>query len=297
MRIERANAKINLYLDVTSRRENGYHEIYSVMQSVSLCDLVTVDFRPAEHTTIRLCASGNDKMPTDCRNLAWRAAELFLQSTERRGEVTVSIEKHIPMAAGLAGGSTDAAAVLRALNRICGSPMTTEQLCTLGARLGADVPFCIVGGCAIAEGIGEILTPHKGLDAQNLVVDCMGEGVSTPWAYGELDRIFEDCSTPRSKDAGKALADGLANGADTETLCASFYNIFESVVPNVQPYVDRLKAVMTEKGAVGAMMSGSGPSVFGVFDTPEAASDACLALRELGAAAFVCHAAPAYPVL
>lgn len=151
MHTERANAKINLYLDMVGRRENGYHDLYTLMQTVSLCDLISVDFRPSIHTSITLQASGNDKMPLDCRNLAWRAAELFLQRAERSGEVRIIIEKHIPMAAGLAGGSTDAAAVLRALNKLTGDPLTVEELCEIGAKLGADVPFCVVGGFAIAD--------------------------------------------------------------------------------------------------------------------------------------------------
>ncbi len=292
MRTERANAKINLYLDVISRRENGYHDLYTVMQTISLCDLVSVDFRPSEHTSIRLRASGNDRMPTDCRNLAWRAAELFLQATDRRGEVEISIEKHIPMAAGLAGGSTDAAAVLRVLNKLCGSPLAVWQLCELGARLGADVPFCIVGGCAIAEGIGERLTPHAILPDCTLVVACMGEGVSTPWGYGELDRIHDNFGMPRSTKQGEKLATLLQNGAKAEEICAHFYNIFECIVPSVQPYVNRIKQTMREHGAIGTMMSGSGPSVFGVFASQEAASAACNELKAAGADAFVCHATP-----
>ncbi len=294
MRTERANAKINLYLDVVSRRENGYHDLYTVMQTVSLCDLVTVDFRPHGHTSIQLQASGNDRMPTDCRNLAWRAAELFLQATDRSGEVVITIEKHIPMAAGLAGGSTDAAAVFRALNRLCGSPLTIEQLCELGARLGADVPFCIVGGCAIAEGIGERLTPHASLPDCTLVVACMGEGVSTPWGYGELDRMYDSFAIPRSTENGEKLAALLKGGAVATEICKCFYNIFECVVPSVQPYVDRLKEAMLAHGAVGAMMSGSGPSVFGLFQSPEDAGAACDALKKTGAEAFVCHATAAY---
>ena len=155
MRTERANAKINLYLDVVGRRENGYHNIVSIMQTVSVCDLVSVEFRPGLHTRIALTASGNSGMPTDCRNLAWRAAELYLSQTGQSGEVLISIEKHIPMAAGLAGGSTDAAAVLRAMNRLCGNRLSTKELCELGARLGADIPFCIIGGGSVLFGSGE----------------------------------------------------------------------------------------------------------------------------------------------
>ena len=289
MRTERANAKINLYLNVLSKREDGYHDLVSLMHSVSLCDLVTVDFHPAPHTAIRLLASGNDEMPKDCRNLAWRAAELFLASAQRTGEVLISIEKHIPMAAGLAGGSTDAAAVLRGLNALCGKPFNTEQLCQIGKRLGADVPFCIVGGSALVTGIGERLERMPIMSDCPMVVACMGEGVSTPMAYRMLDEKYADFSMPVQKDRRvERLCEGLHQGK-LDIVCDNLYNLFEEVVPATHSSVNRVKEIMTEKGAIRAMMSGSGPSVFGVFADPQDALAACEALREQGASAFVCH--------
>ena len=235
MRTERANAKINLYLNVVGRRENGYHDIVSLMQTVSLCDLVTLDYRPGEHTVIRLTASGNDGMPTDCRNLAWRAAEKYLGRIGQGGEVTIAIEKHIPMAAGLAGGSADAAAVLRGLNRLCGDRLSIEELCALGATLGADIPFCIKGGGALVTGIGECLEEVISMPQTPLVVACMGEGVSTPWAYGKLDEAHGGFVSPAPTDARPdRILRAMENGA-TEAACESFYNIFEEVVPTVQP--------------------------------------------------------------
>ena len=166
----------------------------------------------------------------------------------------------------------------------------------LGARLGADVPFCIVGGYAIAEGIGEQLTSNAGLPDCHLVVACMGDGVSTPWAYGELDRKFDDFKAARATLAGEEIADMLSQGAPISRLCTSFYNIFEEVVPAVQSYVDKLKQAMADHGAMRAMMSGSGPSVFGIFESAVAASCACDALKKLGASAFVCHPSSAYAI-
>ena len=289
MRIERANAKINLYLDVVGRRENGYHNIISIMQTVSVCDLVSVDFRPGLHTAIALKASGNDRMPTDCRNLAWRAAELYLSKTGLSGEVSISIEKHIPMAAGLAGGSSDAAAVLRAMNRLCGGRLSAEELCALGAQLGADIPFCIIGGGALVTGIGEELKPLPSMPFCHMAVACMGEGISTPWGYGKLDELHQNFAQPKPKDSRyDRLIKGLPNdGILAHTDC--LYNIFEEVVPSVQPYVNRLKETMKNHGAKAAMMSGSGPSVFGIFESQEAASQAVDALSAMGAAVFVCH--------
>ena len=294
MRTERANAKINLYLDVVSRRDNGYHNLVSLMQTVSLCDLVTVDFSPSSHTSIRLQASGNDQMPLDCRNLAWRAAELFLGTVKRSGEVCITIEKHIPMAAGLAGGSSDAAAVLRALNRLCGEPLNGEELCALGANLGADVPFCIRGGGALVTGIGECLEEIPSMPDCSMVVACMGEGVSTPWAYGRLDERYDGFTAPKEEDPRVREILKCVERGEIMPACDHFYNIFEEVVPQAQSCVDRLKNSMIQNDAVCAMMSGSGPSVFGVFETARSAENACAALREMGAAAFVCHPCDAY---
>lgn len=294
MRTERANAKINLYLNVVGRRENGYHNIVSLMQTVSLCDLVTVDYLPAPHTSIHLTASGNDGMPTDCRNLAWRAAELYLAKIEKSGEVRISIEKHIPMAAGLAGGSSDAAAVLRALNRLCGNRLSTDELCALGATLGADIPFCIVGGGARVTGIGEELCEVESMPSVPLVVACMGEGVSTPWAYGKLDEAHQNfANAPQHDERPERILHAMHDGRISDS-CDAFYNIFEEVVPTVQPHVERLKQTMREGGAIRAMMSGSGPSVFGVFHNVEDASVVVDRLKKMGADAFVCHAKGRY---
>ncbi len=294
MRLERANAKINLYLNVTSRRENGYHDIVSIMQTVSLCDLVTLDFWPGEHTGIELTVSGNEGVPTDCRNLAWRAAELYLGETGLRGRVKISIEKHIPMAAGLAGGSSDAAAVLRGLNRLAGNRMSLEALCALGARLGADIPFCITGGGSLVSGIGDRLEPIASMPDCHMVVACMGEGVSTPWAYGKLDEHYQNFVNKATVDERPTrIVRALEEGRVADS-CADYFNLFEEVVPTVQPYVERLKATMDQNGAIRSMMSGSGPSVFGVFATMAEAEAACAALTQMGAAAFVCHPRAAY---
>lgn len=294
MKIERANAKINLYLDVVGRLENGYHEIVSLMQTVSLCDIITIDYLPAEQTAILLNASGNDAMPTDRRNLAWRAAEKFLIASGRRGEVRITIEKHIPMAAGLAGGSSDAAAVLRGLNALCGKPLTQDALCAIGATLGADIPFCIVGGGSMVTGIGETLEPTDPMPQCHLVVACMGEGVSTPWAYGKLDEQYGFFADAVQNDAPAREILALMKRDGVVSACPKFFNLFEEVVPKVQPYVDQLKSVMLQNKAVRAMMSGSGPSVFGVFETASDADLACTALRKFGATAFVCHPTKAY---
>ncbi len=289
MHTEQAYAKINLFLDIVGRRENGYHDLVSIMQTVSLHDRVTLSFTPQATREILLSATGNDQMPTDSKNLAWRAADLLLDAAGFEGRVEIHIEKAIPMAAGLAGGSADCAAVLRGLNKLLGEPLTTEALCALGAKLGADVPFCIVGGMAYITGIGDGIEAVSSMQECPMVVACMGEGVSTVWAYGKLDEKY-NFFTP-GKEEPKAAREliGLLSAGDFKGAGAQFYNIFEHVVPAVQPCVTPLKQLMTEQGAIRAMMSGSGPSVFGIFKNEADAARAASMARALGAVAFVCR--------
>ena len=289
MYTERANAKINTYLNITARRSDGYHDIVSVMQTVSLCDLVTVNFQPAPQSSIMLSISGNSDLPTDCRNLAYRAAERFLQHTNLTGAVQIMIQKHIPVSAGLAGGSTDAAAVLRALNRLCRDPLTVEELCKIGLLLGADVPFCIRGGAMLATGIGDALERISDMPSCTLVIAIGEEGISTPRAYAALDEKygFFEVSNQQNTNANE-LIDLWQNNALSAS-CSCFYNIFEGVIPKENNDVEAIKHTMRENGAMQAMMSGSGPSVFGVFEAQTDAEQAYFALQEQGYRAFVCY--------
>ncbi|MBE6588684.1 MAG: 4-(cytidine 5'-diphospho)-2-C-methyl-D-erythritol kinase [Ruminococcaceae bacterium] len=287
MIVEKAYAKINTYLNVISKREDGYHNIVSIMQTVSLHDLVTVDFSEASETSIVLSVAGNDGLPVDRSNLAWRAAEVFLKKMNATGLVQIAIEKRIPMAAGLAGGSADAAAVLRALYKVFGSPFPLEELYSLGATLGADVPFCIRGGCCLVEGIGEKLKDAPTMPMGYLVIARMGDGVSTPQAYRALDEIYGDfSSTARDERYRRVLC--AWEQKDLFGSCDDFFNLFEAVVSAMRPWVGKIKSEMTVAGAKRAMMSGSGPSVFGVFASESAAENACAALRDMGVTAFVC---------
>lgn len=289
MYTERANAKINAYLNITSRREDGYHNIVSVMQTISLCDIVTVDLQPAKQSRITLAVSGNAELPTDSRNLAWRAAELFLQDTNLTGAVQITIQKHIPASAGLGGGSADAAAVLRALNHLCGEPLSIERLAQIALMLGADVPFCIRGGAMLATGVGEVLQRVSNMPPCTLVIAIGGEGVSTPKAYAALDEKYDFFKLPREDNTdAQELIDLWQNDALSAS-CTCFYNIFEDVVAKENPDVVLAKRTMRENGAMRAMMSGSGPAVFGVFEGQSEAEKACTALQELGLKAFVCQ--------
>ena len=294
MYTEKANAKINTYLNIQSRREDGYHNIVSVMQTVSLCDFVTVDLQPAQETEITLSVSGNAEVPTDCRNLAWRAAERFLQTAKLTKKVHIAIQKQIPIAAGLAGGSADAAAVLRALNRLCQMPFTTEELCQIGLTLGADVPFCIRGGAMLVEGIGEVLHRAPDMPPCTLVVAIGKEGVSTPQAYALLDEKYSNFEHPHNKNTDVRELMDLWQKGDLAASCIGFSNIFEDVIAAQNADVDAIKLAMREGGAMRSMMSGSGPSVFGVFDDANEAEKALASLQKMGFRAFVCHPCKGY---
>lgn len=294
--VEPAYAKINLSLDVVARRPDGYHLIDGVMQSVSLCDRVNVEFIPSADTDIRLAVTGNADVPVGEQNLAVRAARLFLARTGRHGQVQVELHKTIPMAGGLAGGSTDAAAVLRAMNRLCGFPLSLAELCAAGAELGADVPFCTVGGCRRTQGIGERLTPCASMPACHLVIAKRGEGVSTPWAYGRLDALYGGFAQNALRpDSGlPALLDALERQS-LDGVCASLFNLFEQAVSECQPDIAVLRELLLANGAVAARMSGSGPSVFGVFRSITQAEHACETLRDMGAQSFLCQPQGAFP--
>ncbi len=284
---ESAYAKINLSLQIVGKRTDGYHILDGVMQTVSLRDAVTVDFEAAAENTVFLTADGNPAMPTDGRNLAYRAADALLKATGRTGSVHIHIEKNIPMAGGLAGGSADAAATLRALNRLFGFPLSAGELCQTGAALGADIPFCIRGGTMRTQGIGDLLTPCAGLPPCSLVIACAGDGVSTPLAYAELDRRYGDFTHAVGASNPEKLIDALQKG-DLSTVCGRMDNIFESVICERNPYVEVIRNALTEKGAVGAMMSGSGPSVFGIFRTEREAEAGLAELKRIGISGSVC---------
>lgn len=281
----KAYAKINLHLDITGIRPDGYHNVENVMQTVSLCDAVTVELNESGSITCECDAAG---VPTDEKNIAVRAAKMYADFTNLKKGIHVKIKKKIPMAAGLAGGSTDGAATLVALNCLNGNALDIDALCDIGARLGADVPFCIVGGCAYSDGRGDVL--HKFPSIPNdtvFVVACGGEGVSTPWAYRLMDNEhnnFKDYE-PRGTEGLKTVLNGEAPGKFYERI----FNIFESGVLDERPVAAHIKDVMLSNGALGAMMSGSGPSVFGVFDSVETAAKVEEIIKKEGYFAQVCY--------
>lgn len=279
-----APAKINLWLEIKRRRPDGYHDIESVMQTVTLHDTLTLK---RADDIILTCSD-----PTlDCgeSNLCHRAARLFFEVSGVKGGAVIHIEKRIPVAGGMAGGSTDAAATLRGLNQLYGTGYTEKELCGIGVRIGADVPFCIRRGIAVTRGIGEKFADCPRLPACHIVIACDGEGVSTPWAYGRLDEMFD--FTAREADADAFVR--TVEGGSLAEIAGAMTNIFEAAVLPVREKAVKLREMIRDGGALRALMSGSGPSVFGIFNSKEKAEETVRRLSSLGIAAHLCE--PCYP--
>lgn len=261
--IEKAYAKINLYLDIASKREDGYHNILSVMQNITLCDTVNISLNDSDKISLTCNVQGLER--DSFNNFAYRAAEEFLKESGYSFGVNIDIQKNIPIAAGMAGGSSDAAAVLRGLNRIFENHFDTKEICLIGKRIGADVPFCILGGAKTAKGIGDILEPSKGIFDCYIVVACgRGDFISTPEAYEALDKKFDNFEGYNSEKKFFKLLQGLET-SKLELVKDNMYNVFESVIESKTQSVTALKKIMIANGADVAMMSGSGPAVFGIF--------------------------------
>jgi len=280
----RANAKINLWLDVCAKRADGYHTVSSVMQAVSLFDTLTATRKKTPG--ISLVTGGN--LPCDERNLVVRAANAYFAKTGEPFGVSFLLDKTIPMAAGLGGGSADAAAALKALNQLDGERFSLRELAEIGARVGADVPFCVFGGTALCKGIGERITPLKSALKLSLVVAIMGQGVSTPIAFAALDKRYQNFSNFTAEKSPDALMKALEKNDISATVSALF-NRFEEVIEPERPAVTGLKKALLEHGALAAQMSGSGPAVFGIFADVTTAETAAAALTALGAHAFACE--------
>ena len=266
---EKAYAKINLTLDVLSKRDDGYHDLQSVMQTVSLCDDVEIDVDTGKPWKISCDAAS---IPADERNLAWKAARVFFERIGRGADgIEIRIQKRIPSEAGLAGGSADAAAVLRALNRWAGSPLSVEALCDLGAQVGSDVPFCVLGGTALAEGRGERLSRLPDAPELHLVICKPPIAFATPELFLRLDSV-----EIRDRPDTDAMQCALRNG-DREKIAALLCNVFEQAVSD-HPEIEAVKRELLSHGALGAMMTGSGSAVFGIFRCSNCAKAACEAL-------------------
>ncbi|MBQ4150289.1 MAG: 4-(cytidine 5'-diphospho)-2-C-methyl-D-erythritol kinase [Clostridia bacterium] len=276
----RANGKINLYLDVLSKNENGFHKIKSIMQSVSLCDRLIISASKAIASSVNISCD-LPYVPCDERNIAYKAAIKYLEVAGLCAEVNINLQKRIPVSGGMAGGSTDAAAVLSALNRLFGGALTSEEMYKAASELGSDIPFCLMGKTALCEGRGEILTKIENRAKLLLLIVPSSENVSTPWAYSRLDEKFGDFASQNNNTRYRALAKALAEG-DTHGVAKNIYNIFEEVILPERPIAMRAKELLIEGGAMGAMMSGSGPTTFGIFANTDERARAAELLKNNG---------------
>ena len=263
-------AKINLSLDVTGKRQDGYHYLEMIMQTISLSDRVTVEKRGSGLSI----QCDFPYVPNDSRNIAWKAAEAFLAECGEKGGVRVILEKKIPVAAGLAGGSANAAGVLRAMNRLFGEPFSREKLVDIARKIGADVPFCLQGGTALARGIGDALTYLPDFSGVRVVVVKPPFPVSTPWVYRNLDlnALGERPDTP-------SLIAAIER-KDVPALARGMRNVLESVTVKAHPEIGRIIETFLALGALGSRMSGSGSAVFGLFDDDALAEKAFMQFRK-----------------
>lgn len=247
-------AKINLSLDVVGKREDGYHLLEMIMQTVSLYDKVKIT---KDKETSVIC--NNINVPSDRSNIAYRAVELMKQRFEIQDNFKIEIEKNIPVAAGLAGGSTNGAAVIKAINEMYSLNLSKEEMKEIGLKLGADVPFFFEGGTCLAEGIGERLTKFNNVSC-SIVLAKPPINVSTKYVYQNL-KLDEIAYHPNTK----RIIDYIKNN-DIKMLAASMVNVLENVTIKEYPIIYEIKNIMMEFGALGSLMSGSGPSVFGIFE-------------------------------
>lgn len=271
----KALAKINLGLDVLRRREDGYHDVRMIMQTVRIFDRIQLVKQEREGIRVR---TNLYYLPANENNLVYKAANLLFEEFDLRGGISIDLRKYIPVAAGMAGGSSDAAAVLYGLNRMYGLGLSLEQLMDRGVKIGADVPYCLMRGTALAEGIGEKLTPLPAMPPCNILVAKPGISVSTKFVYENLhandlkpeqhpdiDAILEGL---RHQDI-REMAEGLKNG-----------NVLETVMVPAYPVIQQIKDTMEEQGAAVALMSGSGPTVFGIYEDRMQARRAMSAIRK-----------------
>lgn len=267
--VTKCHAKINLSLDVVGKREDGYHDVELILNEISLCDTLKVTL--IEGGIKLMC--DDETLPSDSGNIAYRAAEMFFEEAGLNLGADLELNKKIPHGAGLAGGSADAAGVLRLLNELTGYPLSKEKVLAVAKRLGADVPFCVKGGCALAEGIGDILTPLPAPKGFTYVIAKPKESISTAFVYNNLNLE----NRPENLNV-KNVAEAIRVG-DTEMLVKNAGNIMESVTAEAVPIIKDIKSELNKSGAILSLMSGSGTAVFGMFKSRETAENAANEVR------------------
>ena len=268
---ERSCAKLNLSLDVFSRREDGYHDLKMVMCSAGLCDTVTVTLRTDARTEVW---TNFPWLPRDGRNHAVKAAEAFFDALgEKNPGVDIRIEKKVPVGAGMAGGSANAAAVLRALNMLTGARLGADELRRIGLEVGSDVPYCIAGGNALAEGRGERLMPLPPIPACSVVICKPGFSISTAELFHRIDSL-----SLRTHPDTAGIVEALEKN-DLAGVARRMYNVFEDALPRSSGEIRSIRGELLDRGALGAVMTGTGSAVFGLFDDDEKARTALESFR------------------
>lgn len=258
----KAMGKINLALDVLGRRDNGYHDVRMVMQSVQIYDRIVLSREKEPGITLK---TNRPYLPADARNLAYQAAQLLMDEFEIGEGVHIDLQKFLPVAAGMAGGSSDAAAVLFGMNRMFRLGLHTEDLMERGLKLGADIPFCILRGTVLAEGVGEILTPLANAPQCHVLIAKPGVNVSTGYVYEQIDKQ-EITDHPDIDGMLRAI-----EAQDLRAMASKLGNVLENVTKAEYPLIGEIEKIMLEEGALGSVMSGSGPTVFGLFEEEERA--------------------------
>ena len=271
----KALGKINLGLDVLGRRENGYHDVRMVMQTVYLYDKIWMEKKKDPQITLE---TNLYYLPVNENNLAYQAAKLLMDEFDIKEGVDIRLEKHIPVAAGMAGGRSNAAAVLYGMNQMFSLGLSREELMERGVKLGADVPYCIMRGTALAEGIGEELSQLPGIPKCHVLIAKPPISVSTKMVYEKLDAL-ELVEHPDID----GIIEGL-NAGDLKKITGCMGNVLEKVTIEEYPVIEQIKDVMKENGALNAMMSGSGPTVFGIYDDKRKARAAAAKVRQAGLA-------------
>lgn len=260
----KAYGKINLGLDVVRRREDGYHEVKMIMQTVKIYDKLT--FTVLDDDVIKM-TTNLDFLPVNENNLVYKAVKLMKDKYNIKQGVNIDLYKCIPVAAGMAGGSTDCAAALVAMNKLFDLHLDKKTLMEIGVTLGADVPYCVLRGTALSEGIGEVLTPLPPMPDCHILIAKPPINVSTKFVYENL-KLNNETIHPDIDGMVKAIEDG-----DLAGITDRMSNVLETVTVNEYPVITKIKDIMTGKGAINSLMSGSGPTVFGIFDNPEKAKE------------------------
>ena len=281
----KALAKINLGLDVLRRREDGYHEVKMIMQTIGLHD--DLEIRKTKTPGIQV-KTNLYYLPTNENNLVYKAAKLLMDEFQIQDGVSIQLKKRIPVAAGMAGGSSDGAAVLWGINQMYGLGLSMQALMERGVRLGADVPYCIQRGTALAEGIGEKLSVLPPMPKCTILIAKPGISVSTKFVY---ENLHANDPKPEQHPDVDSMIEAMRQ-KDLGLLCSRMGNVLETVTIPAYPVINEIKRTMMDNGAIGSMMSGSGPTVFGIFDSPVAAKQAMKAVRAAKLAKQICLTTP-----